>query len=91
MWNLEATAAVIGIFAALVAMAWGCSGSLPRATGAVTRLFWCPSRDQDVTGEFQEEPWSEWTGFSPSTAVGCATWGLRSGRWRPVQAGTGTA
>ncbi len=47
-------------------------------TRAVTRAFWCPFRDRDVTARFQEDAWdgtrlqvTQCTAFSPATAITC--------------------
>lgn len=55
--------------------------ALGRFTGmvrVVTRSFWCPYRESNVTAEFQEEAWdgrpvgvTRCTAFAPPTAVTC--------------------
>jgi len=69
---------VLGLGVGLILLVWAVSVTFPRVTRVVTRLFWCPFRERNVTVEFQEEPWdgrpvevNRCSAFSPPDAVAC--------------------
>lgn len=69
---------IVALGFGLVLLVWGVFATFPRVMGVVTRSFWCPFRERNVTVEFQEEPWdgghvevNRCSAFSPPNAVAC--------------------
>jgi hypothetical protein len=63
---------------ALGLLVWGVCAAIPRVNRLVERSFRCPSKDLDVTAEFQEDPWDgrlirveRCSAFVPPTAIEC--------------------
>lgn len=48
---------ILALGVGLVLLVWAVYATFPRVTRVVTRSFWCPFRERNVTVEFQEEPW----------------------------------
>lgn len=68
----------LALATALVLLSVVTVGALRGVTRAVTRSFWCPFLDRNVTAEFKEEAWdgkpvevNRCTAFSPTTAITC--------------------
>ena len=67
-------------------------GPLRRITRIVTRSFWCPVRDEDITAEFLEDAWdgkrleiNQCTAFTPPTAITCEKLCLHLARLGPAR------
>ncbi len=63
-------------------------GALRGVTRTVSRSFWCPFLDRNVTAEFREEAWdgrpvevSRCTAFTPPTTITCEKPCLRMGKF----------
>lgn len=63
-------------------------GALRGVTRTVSRSFWCPFLDRNVTAEFREEAWNgrpvevnRCTAFTPPTAITCAKSCLQMGKF----------
>lgn len=69
---------VLALGTALALLLVAAFGSLAGVTRLVTRSFWCPFLDREVTAEFQEDAWdgkpvevNRCTAFTPPTAITC--------------------
>jgi hypothetical protein len=62
----------------LVLFVWAVCTALPVVNRVVTKSFWCPFRQGNVSAELQEDPWSgrrvditQCTAFEPFSAITC--------------------
>lgn|SRR6266545_3954704 len=76
----------------LVVFVWAIFTALPIVNRVATRSFWCRFRERNVTGEFQEDPWSgrpvditRCTAFEPSSAITCDKGCLRLRKLDPTR------
>jgi hypothetical protein len=79
---------VLALATALGLLLMAMFGALRGVTRTVTRSFWCPFLDRNVTAEFQEEAWdgrpvevNRCTAFSPPTVITCKKLCLRMGKF----------
>ena len=77
----------MGPFVAILAVGAGALlvVALAGTTRVVTRSFYCPVVDREVTADFEKPLWGKWftgvsrcTAFEPDTAITCGTLCLRT-------------